>query len=249
MKGLFFSAAPEGRGAGSLFGKETLMNTFRTAETPRPVHLDFPAALLKADLTAMEMRVYMLLLNRSNLSARSAEWQDGEGRVFICYPIAHLAKDLGCSETCVKKSLNGLEEKDLVFRQRQERNRPTRLYVKLPEGGSERGPQAGSEHDPRRDSEHDPQGGSEHDPQGGSEHDPQGGSGRDPQGAAGAALRGAAGAAPRNKKREIYREKYGARGRAGIQQIDFAAEEERMKQLLRRIERRAEEREKAGQKA
>ncbi len=233
------------------------MNTFRTAETPRPVHLDFPAALLKADLTAMEMRVYMLLLNRSNLSARSAEWQDGEGRVFICYPIAHLAKDLGCSETCVKKSLNGLEEKDLILRQRQERNRPTRLYVKLPEGGSEHDPRRDSERDPRRDSEHDPrrgsgrdpQAGSEHDPQGGSEHDPQGGSGRGPQGAAGAALRGAAGAAPRNKKREIYREKYGARGRAGRQQIDFAAEEERMKQLLRRIERRAEEREKAGQKA
>ena len=77
MKGLFFSAAPEGRGAGSLFGKETLMNVFRTPETPRPLHLDFPMALVTMDLSATEMLVYMLLLNRSNLSARGGNWVDG----------------------------------------------------------------------------------------------------------------------------------------------------------------------------
>ena len=110
------------------------MNIFRTAETPRPIHLDYPMALLDMDLSAMEMLVYMLLLNRSNLSARSADWQDGMGRVFVYYPIHSLAKALRRSEAGVKKALNALEKKDLIVRQRQRMGMPSRVYIKLPEG-------------------------------------------------------------------------------------------------------------------
>ncbi len=108
------------------------MNIFRTAETPRPIHLDYPMALLDMDLSAMEMLVYMLLLNRSNLSARSADWQDGMGRVFVYYPIHSLAEALRRSEAGVKKALNALEKKDLILRRRQGRDKHSRIYVKLP---------------------------------------------------------------------------------------------------------------------
>ena len=110
------------------------MNIFRTPETPRPLHLDFPMALLTEDLSAAEMLVYMLLLNRSNLSARGGDWVDGRGRVFVWYPIHSLAEALGRSEAGVKKALNGLEKRDLILRQRQGWGMPSRIYVKLPRG-------------------------------------------------------------------------------------------------------------------
>ncbi len=109
------------------------MNVFRTPETPRPLHLDFPMALVTKELSATEMLVYMLLLNRSNLSARGGEWVDGRGRVFVYYPIHSLAEALGRSEAGVKKALNALEKKDLIARQRQRMGMPSRIYIKLPE--------------------------------------------------------------------------------------------------------------------
>ncbi len=110
------------------------MNVFRTPETPRPIHLDFPMALVTAGLSATEMLVYMLLLNRSNLSARGGDWVDGLGRVFVWYPIHSLAEALGRSEAGIKKALNGLEKKDLIARQRQSMGMPSRICVKLPQG-------------------------------------------------------------------------------------------------------------------
>ncbi len=110
------------------------MNFFRTPETPRPIHLDYPMALLTQDLSATEMLVYMLLLNRSNLSAVRKEWIDGAGRVFVYYPIHSLAETLRRSEAGIKKALNGLEKKDLIARQRQRMGMPSRIYIKLPQG-------------------------------------------------------------------------------------------------------------------
>ena len=118
------------------------MNEFRTPTSPRPVHLDFPMALMSLDLTATEMRVYMLLLNRSNLSARRDAWIDGEGRVFLYYPIRALASDARRSETAVKEALCGLVEKDLVYRRRQGRGKPTLIYVKLPRNSRPEGREA-----------------------------------------------------------------------------------------------------------
>ena len=108
------------------------MNIFRTPETPRPIHLDFPMALVTMDLSATEMLVYMLLLNRSNLSARGGNWVDGQGHVFVWYPIHSLAEALGRSEAGIKKALNGLEKKDLILRQRQSWGKSSRIFVKLP---------------------------------------------------------------------------------------------------------------------
>ena len=110
------------------------MNIFRTPETPRPIHLDFPMALVTMDLSATEMLVYMLLLNRSNLSARGGDWVDGRGHVFVWYPIHSLAEALGRSEAGVKKALNGLEKKGLIARRQQGWGKPTCIYVKLPQG-------------------------------------------------------------------------------------------------------------------
>ena len=92
-----------------------------------------PKGLLRLGLGDTDKCVYLLLLDRARLSSRGGDdWRDEQGRVFLIYPIAALARDLGCSKTAVCDSLNALEEKDLISRHRQGLGRPNRIYVKLP---------------------------------------------------------------------------------------------------------------------
>jgi DNA-binding transcriptional MocR family regulator len=97
-----------------------------------PPHLSLPESLLTEDLTATELKAYMLLLRRSFLSARSPKWMDGDGRIFLYYPIRELAGTLGRSESSVKKALNRLEELELIRRQHQGTGKTNRIYVKFP---------------------------------------------------------------------------------------------------------------------
>ena len=113
------------------------MNRYITRDTQMPGYLVFPRALLQMELTAAELSVYMLLLDRSRLSRQNEKWTDEEGRAFVCFPILELAGAIGRSDTAVKNALRGLEEKDLISRNRQGMGKPSRIYVKLPESGRE----------------------------------------------------------------------------------------------------------------
>ena len=95
-------------------------------------YLIFPRSLLQLELTATEHSVYMLLLDRWRLSARSEEWRDREGNTFLYFPIQELAQQLGRSATTVKKALGKLEEKGLICRKRQGLGKPNRIYLGLP---------------------------------------------------------------------------------------------------------------------
>ena len=210
------------------------MNIFRTPETPRPIHLDFPAALLKTDLTSTEMVVYMLLLNRSNLSARRAGWTDGEGRVFVVYPVAELAEALGKSEAGVKKALNGLEKKDLIARRQQGQGKPSRIFLKLPQEESVPGLPETEETGAQAVYERSSQGVYERSSQEGYERSSQEGYGRSPQ--------AYTGVAPRNKNREIYTQYSGgkrSRRQAEQRHGPTLEEYERTQAILRRLEKLA----------
>ncbi len=111
------------------------MNEIFTRETLMPGYLIFPRALLTLDLNAAELSIYMLLLDRARISARSEDWQDELGQVFLYFPIEKLAVAAGRSPSAVKHALRGLEEKDLIARKRQGLGKPNRIYVKLPEAG------------------------------------------------------------------------------------------------------------------
>lgn len=113
------------------------MNHYITPDTQMPGYLVFPRALLQLELTAAEISVYMLLLDRSRLSVQNEKWIDGEGRAFLYFPILDLARAIGRSDTAVKNALRGLEEKDLISRKRQGLGKPSRIYVKLPEDGKD----------------------------------------------------------------------------------------------------------------
>jgi DNA-binding MarR family transcriptional regulator len=113
------------------------MNHYITRDTPIPGYLIFPRVLLRSELTSAEQRVYMLLLDRSRLSLQNDKWIDGEGRAFLSFPILELAEAIGRSDTAVKNALRGLEEKDLISRERRGMGRPSRIYAKLPGDGKE----------------------------------------------------------------------------------------------------------------
>ena len=98
-----------------------------------PDYLILPRPLMKLKLTATELLVYLLLLDRARLSFRSPAWRDKKGRAFLYYPIQDLSEAIGRSDTAVKTALRQLEEKDLIRRIRQGQGKPNRIYVKVPE--------------------------------------------------------------------------------------------------------------------
>ena len=109
------------------------MNRYLGLGTIMPSYLILPRSLMKLKLTATELWVYLLLLDRARLSFRTPAWRDRKGRSFLYYPIQDLAEALGRSDTAVKTALRQLEEKDLIRRIRQGQGKPNRIYVKLPE--------------------------------------------------------------------------------------------------------------------
>lgn len=90
----------------------------------------YPRFLLTLDLSETTKMIYMLLLDRARLSMQKEGWQDEQGRVFIHYTIQSLAVTIQRSEMTVKNALKALEQRGLIYRQRQGVGMPNRIYVK-----------------------------------------------------------------------------------------------------------------------
>ena len=84
-------------------GGDTIADYIR-ADTTLPAYLPYPRFLLKMEISQTAKLLYALLLDRSTLSQKNG-WQDGEGRIFIVYPVAEIAEmlDKGC--TAIKGAL------------------------------------------------------------------------------------------------------------------------------------------------
>lgn len=62
---------------------------------PLPQYLPYARFLLDTDLSHTAKLLYTLLLDRATLSQKN-NWMDAQGRIYVIYPLSHLAKDLGC---------------------------------------------------------------------------------------------------------------------------------------------------------
>lgn len=104
-----------------------------TAETtlPPPPYLPYPRFLLKMDISHTAKLLYALLLDRCTLSQKNG-WQDGEGRIYVFYPVAEIAEILDKSTMTVQNALKELDMAGLLERERAGFSAPNRLYVKLP---------------------------------------------------------------------------------------------------------------------
>ena len=113
------------------------MTEYITPDSRLRSYLVIPRSVLRMDLNATELQVYLLLLDRARLSAKNPGWQDESGRVYLIYPIREMALALGRSESTVKAALTKLEKRDLLVRERKGRCQPNRIFVKLPEEARE----------------------------------------------------------------------------------------------------------------
>ena len=101
-------------------------------DTKMPPFLVFPRFLLKMDLSDTAKLVYILLLNRAKLSMKNGSWTSAEGYVYVHYTIKTMAGEIRKCETTVKTAYADLENAGLIRRERQGKNHPNRIYVRLP---------------------------------------------------------------------------------------------------------------------
>lgn len=108
-----------------------------------PPYLPLPKFLLTEDLKQTSQLTYALLLDRVTLSQANG-WQDGQGHIYVIFPIEKIAKALRKGLTSVKAALAELEKHGLIRRQRAGPGQPNRIYVLLPEGLETGHPEAGT---------------------------------------------------------------------------------------------------------
>lgn len=118
------------------------MNYIRK-DSSLPPYLPLPKFLLTEALKQTSQLTYALLLDRVTLSQANG-WQDGQGHIYVIFPVEKIAKALGKGLTSVKDALAELEEHGLIRRQRAGPGQPNRIYVLLPDGLETGHPEAGT---------------------------------------------------------------------------------------------------------
>lgn len=100
-------------------------------------YMAYPKFLLQMELSDSAKLVYVLLLDRIQLSMKNPGWVDEYGNVFVLYTIESLAQELRKCPMTVKTALRDLEEAGLIQRIRQGLGRPNRIYLNCPPGRQE----------------------------------------------------------------------------------------------------------------
>ena len=95
-------------------------------------YLPYPRFLLDVDLTQTAKVLYVVLLDRANLS-RANGWTDEDGNIYIVFPLSKIADLVDKGPSTVKNALNELETAGLIERRRCGNGMPNRIYVKQPD--------------------------------------------------------------------------------------------------------------------
>lgn len=97
-----------------------------------PPYITIPVSALELGLSMTTLIIYGFLIRRFNLSTMNRQ-VDEHGRVYIVYPIEHLAADAKRKRHTVINSMHELEEKKLVEINRRGLHTANIIYVKFPE--------------------------------------------------------------------------------------------------------------------
>ena len=81
------------------------------------------------DLSTDAKTLYGILLDRMGLSVKNS-WLDGQGRVYIIFPVQEVMDALGCADNKATKLFRKLENAGLVERKRRGLGKPNLIYVK-----------------------------------------------------------------------------------------------------------------------
>lgn len=96
-------------------------------------YVPLPRSLLGKDLSSTALVLYGVLLDRATLSQKNG-YTDELGRVYVIYSIEKLSQTLHISDTAIKRHLRALEEYKLIRRIHPARNKPSHIYLNIPEG-------------------------------------------------------------------------------------------------------------------
>ena len=112
--------------------KEFSLHPF-TLSTSLTGYMPVPRALLEMELPSTAILIYAVLLDRATLSQKN-RYSDGSGVVYVIYPIDKLAETLSISDTAVKRNIKVLEQKGLIWKEREIKNGPNHIFLNIPEG-------------------------------------------------------------------------------------------------------------------
>lgn len=84
---------------------------------------------LNKELTETAFKIYMLIFDRTKLSATNDYFQADNGALFVRYTYAQLKDRLNVTDNPISKALNLLEEKNLIVR-KQKYDNATDIYIK-----------------------------------------------------------------------------------------------------------------------
>ena len=108
-----------------------IISDYLKANMPLPQYLPYARFLLDINLSHTAKLLYTLLLDRATLSQKN-NWVDSQGRIYVVYPLSHLAKDLGCCISSVTRSFAELEKAELAERVRSGFSKPSHILLKVP---------------------------------------------------------------------------------------------------------------------
>ena len=101
------------------------------AQTPLPAYFPYPKFLLQMSLSHTARLTYVLLLDRMTLSQKNG-WVDVQGRAYVLYPLAGLAKDLQSSISSITRALRELEAARLIERRSNGFSKPNKVFLSFP---------------------------------------------------------------------------------------------------------------------
>ncbi len=102
------------------------------AQTPLPAYFPYPKFLLQMSLSHTARLTYVLLLDRMTLSQKNS-WVDAQGRAYVLYPLAGLAKDLQSSISSITRALRELEAARLIERRSSGFSKPNQIFLGVPQ--------------------------------------------------------------------------------------------------------------------
>ena len=80
-------------------------------------------------LAAKDLFLYMLLLNRTNISKKNLKHFSDKNGIFVYYSNEQIIKHLKCNKNTVTQILNNLEAAGLIRKEYQKPGLPLKIYV------------------------------------------------------------------------------------------------------------------------
>lgn len=90
-----------------------------------------PKAVMNMGLPSTAVLLYTILLHRGG-SSQINGFTDEAGWVYVVYPVADIAKDMGLKRKSIQTNLSALEQAGLIVRKRPVGNKASHIYLNIP---------------------------------------------------------------------------------------------------------------------